>query len=95
MGIISIRLSKLYFVLCFRISMGSLVWAIVYRWYSFTGGDNGIYDIEIPDMLSSYQGAYYFYVDHHGHLTLRPVRILNRPMAASSRAYGTTLCGAR
>jgi len=59
LGIICIRLSKLYFGML-QISLGSLVWAIVYRWYSFTGGDDGIHGIPIPEMLSSPKGAYYF-----------------------------------
>jgi len=61
LGIICIRLSKLYFGML-QISLGSLVWAIVYRWYSFTGGDDGIHGIPIPEMLSSPKGAYYFTV---------------------------------
>ncbi|HBO70528.1 MAG TPA: branched-chain amino acid ABC transporter permease, partial [Deltaproteobacteria bacterium] len=36
-GIVCVRLSKLYFGML-QISLGSLVWATVYRWYSFTGG---------------------------------------------------------
>ena len=59
MGLICIRLSKLYFGML-QISLGSLVWAVVYRWYSFTGGDDGIHNISVPDIISSYQGAYYF-----------------------------------
>ncbi len=59
MGLICIRLSKLYFGML-QISLGSLVWIIVYRWYSFTGGDNGISGISVPDLLSSQNGAYYF-----------------------------------
>ena len=59
LGIICIRLSKLYFGML-QISLGSLVWAIVYRWYSFTGGDDGIHGIPIPEMLSSPNSAYYF-----------------------------------
>jgi len=59
MGIICVRLSKLYFGML-QISLGSLVWAIIYRWYSFTGGDDGIHGIALPDILSSYNGAYYF-----------------------------------
>jgi len=58
-GIICIRLSKLYFGML-QISLGSLVWAIVYRWYSFTGGDDGIHGIPIPEMLSSPKSAYYY-----------------------------------
>jgi branched-chain amino acid transport system permease protein len=59
LGIICIRLSKLYFGML-QISLGSLVWAIVFRWYSFTGGDDGIHGIPIPEMLSSPKSAYYF-----------------------------------
>lgn len=59
LGMICIRLSKLYFGML-QISLGSLVWAIVYRWYSFTGGDDGIHGIPIPEMLSSPKSAYYF-----------------------------------
>ncbi len=58
-GIICIRLSKLYFGML-QISLGSLVWAIVYRWYSFTGGDDGIHGVPLPDLISSPNGAYYF-----------------------------------
>jgi branched-chain amino acid transport system permease protein len=43
-----------------QISLGSLVWAIIYRWYSFTGGDDGIHGIPLPDLISSGTGAYYF-----------------------------------
>jgi branched-chain amino acid transport system permease protein len=59
MGLICIRLSKLYFGML-QISLGSLLWIIVYRWYSFTGGDNGISGIAVPDALSSQNGAYFF-----------------------------------
>jgi branched-chain amino acid transport system permease protein len=59
MGWICIRLSKLYFGML-QISLGSLVWIIAYRWYSFTGGDDGIHGIPLPDLLSSPNGAYYF-----------------------------------
>lgn len=58
-GAICIRLSKLYFGML-QISLGSLVWAIVYRWYSFTGGDDGIHGVPLPDIVSSPNGAYYF-----------------------------------
>ncbi len=58
-GLICVRLSKLYFGML-QISLGSLVWAIVYRWYSFTGGDDGIHGIPLPDIISSPNGAYYF-----------------------------------
>lgn len=58
-GWICVRLSKLYFGML-QISLGSLVWAIVYRWYSFTGGDDGIHGVPVPELLSSIDNAYYF-----------------------------------
>ena len=59
MGVICIRLSKLYFGML-QISLGSLVWVVVYRWYAFTGGDDGIHGVSMPPLLSSPKGAYYF-----------------------------------
>ena len=61
MGLICIRLSKLYFGML-QLSLGSLVWAIIFRWYSFTGGDDGIHGIPLPDLISSGRGSYYFTV---------------------------------
>ena len=58
-GLITVRLSQLYFGML-QISLGSLVWAITYRWYSFTGGDDGIHGIPVPDLIGSSSGAYYF-----------------------------------
>lgn len=59
MGVITVRLNQLYFGML-QISLGSLVWAITYRWYSFTGGDDGIHGVPLPDLISSSGGAYYF-----------------------------------
>jgi len=61
MGMICIRLSKLYFGML-QISLGSLVWATVYRWYNFTGGDDGIHGISMPSLIASPKGSYYFIV---------------------------------
>lgn len=59
MGIICVRLSKLYFGML-QISLGSLVWALAYRWYSFTGGDDGIHGVPMPDFLGRPFAVYYF-----------------------------------
>lgn len=59
MGLITVRLNQLYFGML-QISLGSLVWAITYRWYAFTGGDDGIHGIPLPDLIGSSSGAYYF-----------------------------------
>jgi branched-chain amino acid transport system permease protein len=57
-GWFCVRLSKLYFGML-QISLGSLVWAIVFRWYSFTGGDDGIHGIHMPQIISSLTSSYY------------------------------------
>ena len=58
-GWLCVRLTRLYFGML-QIALGSLVWAIVFKWYDFTGGDNGIYGIPLPSILSSLNGTYYF-----------------------------------
>ncbi len=58
-GWFCIRLTRLYFGML-QISLGSLIWAIVFRWYSFTGGDDGIHGIPIPSILRSLNNSYYF-----------------------------------
>lgn len=58
-GLFCVRLSRLYFGML-QISLGSLIWAIAFRWYSFTGGDDGIHGIPLPSLISSTTGAYYF-----------------------------------
>lgn len=58
-GWFCVRLSQLYFGML-QISLGSLVWAIAFRWYSFTGGDDGIHGVPLPAGLSSVRNSYYF-----------------------------------
>jgi branched-chain amino acid transport system permease protein len=87
MGVICVRLSKLYFGML-QISLGSLVWAVVYRWYSFTGGDDGIHGIPVPEIIGSPQGSYYFAMIIAGLSLLAMYRILNSP-------FGSTLQGIR
>lgn len=58
-GWFCVRLRRLYFGML-QISLGSLIWAIVFRWYSLTGGDDGIHGIPVPESISSLKGSYYF-----------------------------------
>ena len=58
-GWFCVRLTQLYFGML-QISLGSLIWAIVFRWYDFTGGDDGIHGIPKPPILSSSNNTYYF-----------------------------------
>ena len=85
MGLICIRLSKLYFGML-QISLGSLVWAIVYRWYSFTGGDDGLHGIPVPDLISSGSAAYYFTLIVTLICTYMTYRILKAPFGSVLQA---------
>jgi len=87
MGAICIRLSKLYFGML-QISLGSLVWAIVYRWYSFTGGDDGIHGVSMPALIASPKASYYFTLLVTGTCLIVLYRIVKSP-------FGSTLQGIR
>lgn len=58
-GWLCVRLTRLYFAML-QISLGSLIWVIVFRWYTFTGGDDGIPGIPMPPILSALKNSYYF-----------------------------------
>jgi branched-chain amino acid transport system permease protein len=58
-GLFCVRLNKLYFGML-QISLGSLLWAIAFRWYDMTGGDDGIHGIPMPEFISSLKSSYYF-----------------------------------
>jgi branched-chain amino acid transport system permease protein len=58
-GWFCVRLTSLYFGML-QISLGSLIWAIVFRWYSLTKGDDGIHGIPVPDFVTTTSSAYYF-----------------------------------
>lgn len=87
LGLITVRLTQLYFGML-QISLGSLVWAIIYRWYSFTGGDDGIHGIPIPDLIGSSAGAYYFNLIVTATCLLLMYMIVNSP-------FGRTFQGIR
>lgn len=58
-GWFCVRLRGIYFGFL-AIALGTLVWAIVYKWYDFTAGDDGIHGIPIPSIIDSVSGSYYF-----------------------------------
>lgn len=59
LGLITIRLSGVYFTML-TLAFAQLGWEIVFKWYSFTGGDDGIQGIDIPNFLNSPKKYYYF-----------------------------------
>lgn len=82
-GMLCVRLSRLYFGML-QISLGSLIWAIAFRWYSLTGGDDGVHGIPMPEFISSLKSSYYFV------LILLTVCLILMYMILKS-PFGTTL----
>lgn len=87
LGAICIRLSKLYFGML-QISLGSLVWIVVYRWYAFTGGDDGIHGVSMPPLIATPRGSYYFALFVAGGCLFLMDRIVKSP-------FGSALQGIR
>lgn len=58
-GLFALRAVRLYFALL-TLALSQLVYVIVFQWYSFTQGDNGIHGIEMPEFLDSTGNAYWF-----------------------------------
>jgi branched-chain amino acid transport system permease protein len=84
-GWFCVRLTRLYFGML-QISLGSLVWAIVFRWYSFTGGDDGIHGIPMPPILSSLNRSYYFILIILGISLMVLYLILKSPFGSTLQA---------
>jgi branched-chain amino acid transport system permease protein len=61
---VSVRTRGVYFILI-TIALGYIFWGAVYRWASFTGGDNGITNVPRPSVAGvtiASQTAYYYLV---------------------------------
>ena len=84
-GWLCVRLTRLYFGML-QISLGSLLWAIVFRWYDFTGGDDGIHGIPMPSVLSSLNGSYYFILIITVICLIVMYLIVNSPFGGTLRA---------
>jgi branched-chain amino acid transport system permease protein len=59
----AVRTRGVYFILI-TIALGFIIWGAVYRWASFTGGDNGVTNVPPPSVagvsLASQTDYYYF-----------------------------------
>jgi branched-chain amino acid transport system permease protein len=84
-GMFCIRLNRLYFGML-QISLGSLVWAIAFRWYALTGGDDGIHGIPIPDFIASTNSSYYFVLIVTGICLVLMFLILKSPFGSTLQA---------
>lgn len=59
LGIFCVRLRGIYFAIL-TMAFGQLVYFIIFQWYSFTGGDNGLQGINPPSWLFNVTSYYYF-----------------------------------
>lgn len=59
LGYFCVRLRGIYFAIL-TMAFGQLVYYIIFQWYSFTGGDNGLQGINPPEILMKAQNYYYF-----------------------------------
>lgn len=59
LGFFCVRLKGIYFAIL-TMAFGQLVYYIIFQWYSFTGGDNGLQGINPPEILSKANNYYYF-----------------------------------
>lgn len=57
-GFFSVRTSRIYFTML-TLAFAQLVWAVVHKWYSFTGGDNGITGLHPGALWGDARALYY------------------------------------
>jgi branched-chain amino acid transport system permease protein len=58
-GYFCVRLTGIYFAIL-TMAFGQLIYYIIFQWYSFTGGDNGLQGIVPPSWLYNVKNYYYF-----------------------------------
>jgi branched-chain amino acid transport system permease protein len=58
-GWFCMRTIRLYFSLL-SLAFAQLLWVIVFQWYTFTGGSDGIQGVPRPEFLGSHASYYYF-----------------------------------
>ncbi len=58
-GWFCVRRSAVYFALL-TLAFAQIIWTIIFEWYDFTGGDNGIVSIPIPEFFFTISHCYYF-----------------------------------
>lgn len=57
-GLVALRAVRLYFSLL-TLAISQLLFVIAFEWYDFTGGDNGVHNLHMPDWLLDVKNQYY------------------------------------
>jgi branched-chain amino acid transport system permease protein len=58
-GFFCVRLRAFYLAIL-TMAFSQLIWAVIFKWYDMTGGDNGIIGIPIPAFISTIENMYFF-----------------------------------
>lgn len=58
-GWFCVRRTAVYFALL-TLAFSQLIHTVIFKWYGFTGGDDGIVEIAVPGFLFSIESYYYF-----------------------------------
>ncbi len=73
-GFFCVKLTKTYFALL-TLAFSQLIYAIVLKWYSFTGGDNGLVGIPVPELTLFGSCIDFRHTNNYYYLTLSLVLI--------------------
>ena len=84
-GIFIVRLTAVYFSML-SLAFAQIVYTVIFKWYSFTGGDNGLLGIWPVRFLRSPANYYYFTLGVVGLATLALYAIVNSPFGYALRA---------
>lgn len=58
-GFLCVRLRAFYFAIL-TLAFGQLIWAVIFKWYTVTGGEDGIIGVPLPGFLSNETALYFF-----------------------------------
>jgi branched-chain amino acid transport system permease protein len=58
-GYFCVRLTRIYFSML-TLAFSQIVWATAHKWYSLTGGDNGLVGVPVPPWLAAPRAFYAF-----------------------------------
>lgn len=81
-GLIALRAVRLYFSLL-TLALSQFFFVITFEWYSFTGGDNGVHGLNLPDALTDSTVLYYFVFGVVGFSLLLLFMIVRSPFGAA------------
>ena len=84
-GVFIVRLTATYFAML-SLAFGQIVFTIIFKWKSLTGGDDGLLGLWPPDWLKSPAGYYYFTVSVVALALLALHRIVESPFGSALKA---------